>query len=266
MKRWLNQHLWWCVVLAWLAAAALGPALEARANRLSLPQMFAAPSLSTVLGTDELGRDILARVALGATVTLPIALAVVVLSLTLGSALGVFAAIVGGAFERTLLRITEVFQAFPGLLLAIALAGVLGPGSGNVVIALCVVSWVGFARLARAQTNIIKTREHVLVATSLGVTPAKIIGRHLLPLLAGPLLVEATFLFGGSIAAEAGMSFLGLGAQPPTPSWGNMLREATQYWLSAPHLLLGPGFAIVSLVLAVQVGAERLRQKWQTPR
>jgi peptide/nickel transport system permease protein len=159
----------------------------------------------------------------------------------------------------------DVFQAFPGILLAIALAALLGAGLSNVIFALCAVGWVGFARLARAQTLSLKQRDHVAAARVLGVPTAQLLLRHVVPLLMGPLLVEAVFAFGGTIAAEAGMSFLGLGAQAPIPSWGNMLREAGHYLLLAPHMLLGPALAIVSLVLAVQAGGEHLRSRWQRP-
>ncbi|MGD9603474.1 MAG: ABC transporter permease, partial [Gammaproteobacteria bacterium] len=169
-------------------------------------------------------------------------------------------------FDAAIARVMDLFMAFPGLLLAIALAGLLGPGLANVAIALAVVGWVGFARLARAQTAALKARDHVLVARALGTPTWRILGVHVLPLLAGPLVVEATFAFAATIAAEAGLSFLGLGAQPPTPTWGNMLREATHFLLIAPHMLLGPGVAIVSLVMAVQAAGERLRVRWEVPR
>lgn len=258
---------WWLVIIgAWGLAALAAPLLGDSINRIDLPRMFAAPGSQLWLGADELGRAIAPRVIAGAAITAPLATLVVFASLGFGAAFGIAVGWCGGPLELFAIRGMDLFQAFPGLLLAIALAGLLGPGLGNVAFALCLVGWVGFARLARAQTASLKQREHVLVARALGTPSLQILRRHIVPLLAGPLSVEATFAFAGAIAAEAGMSFLGLGAQPPTASWGSMLREATQFLLIAPHMLLGPAFAIISLVMAVQVAGERLREYWQVPR
>ncbi len=153
-------------------------------------------------------------------------------------------------------------MAFPGILLAIALASILGPGLNNLVIALSVVGWVGYARLARAQILSLKTREHVLAAKALGVGESTIILRHLLPLAAAPLLVEATFGVASVVVAEAGLSFLGLGMQPPDASWGSMIRDGARYMLVAPHLVAVPGLAIFVVVLAVNIVGDRLRDAW----
>lgn len=258
---------WWLVVIgAWGLAAVFTPLLGDTLHRIDLPRMFAAPGAGLWLGADELGRAIAPRVIAGAAISAPLAALVVAASLGFGAAFGIAAGWCGGTFELLAIRCMDLFQAFPGLLLAIALAGLLGPGLSNVAFALCLVGWVGFARLARTQTASLKHREHVLVAHALGTPTLQILRIHVVPLLAGPLLVEATFAFAGAIAAEAGMSFLGLGAQPPTASWGSMLREAMQFLLIAPHMLLGPGLAIMSLVMAVQVAGERLREYWQVPR
>jgi len=257
---------WWVVVLGvWALAAACAPWYGDTVNHLDLERMFATPARGLWLGADELGRAIAPRVFVGAAVSAPLAALVVTVSLLGGALVGILAAWRGGALEACVVRAIDLFMAFPGLLLAIALAGVLGPGLGNVAIALCLVGWVGFARLARAQTASLKHREHVLVARALGTPPWRILAVHVVPLLTGPLLVEATFAFATTIAAEAGLSFLGLGAQPPTATWGNMLREAMQFLLIAPHMLLGPGIAVVSLVMAVQTAGERLRMRWAVP-
>ncbi len=262
--RWY-QHWWWVVLAAWGVVACMAPLLGDAINQISLPRMFAEPGAGLWLGADELGRAILPRVLAGAAISAPLAALVVTATLIFGASFGAVIGWCGGTLELLAIRVMELFQAFPGLLLAIALAGLLGPGLGNVALALCVVGWVGFARLARAQTASLKHREHVLAARALGTPSWRILLIHVLPLMAGPLLVEATFAFASTIAAEAGMSFLGLGAQPPTPSWGSMLREATQFLLIAPHMLLGPGLAIISLVMAVQTAGERLRDYWQAP-
>ncbi len=192
-----------------------------------------------------------------------IATIAVTVSLVVGTAIGVLAAWAGGAIDTALARLIDVFMAFPGILLAIALAGVLGPGTGNVLIALCAVGWVGFARLARAQTLALKTREHVTVARALGVAPPAIVLRHVLPLATAPLVVEASFALASMIVAEAGLSFLGLGAQPPTPSWGSMIRQAMQYLLVAPHMLVGPCVALMSIAVSANLLGDRLRDRWQ---
>ena len=155
----------------------------------------------------------------------------------------------------------DIFIAFPGILLAIVLAGLLGPGLVNTVIALSVVSWVGFSRLARIQTLSIKNRDHIMAAHALGTLDYLIALKHILPLIIAPLIIEATFSVASVIIAEAGLSFLGLGIQPPAASWGSMIRDGTQYMLVAPHMVLGPGFAILSLVLCINLLGDYLRDK-----
>ena len=158
-----------------------------------------------------------------------------------------------------IVRIIDIFIAFPGILLAIALAGLLGPGIANAVIALAVVGWVGFARLARAQTLTVKHREHIDAARSLGTGRWRIGARHLLPLITAPLIVEATFGIASVVIAEASLSFLGLGVQPPAASWGSMIRDGTRYMLVSPHMVLAPGLAILLVVLSINLLGDRLR-------
>jgi peptide/nickel transport system permease protein len=190
-----------------------------------------------------------------------VAIAVISVSLCLGTLIGLCSAWFGGWLDLTIVRLIDIFLAFPGLLLAIALAGLLGPGIENVVIALSVVGWVGFARLARAQTLSLKQREHVLAARALGASTPRILLRHILPLLLTPLLIEATFGVAGIVIAEAGLSFLGLGVQPPAASWGSMIRDGTAYLLVAPHMVLAPGLALLLVVLAVNLLGDRLRDR-----
>jgi peptide/nickel transport system permease protein len=167
----------------------------------------------------------------------------------------------GGIADQLLVRIIDIFLAFPGILLAIALAGVMGPGIENVVLALSLVGWVGYARLARAQVLSLKHRDHVVAARALGTGHVRILLRHLLPLAAAPLIVEATFGVAGMVIAEAGLSFLGLGVQPPEASWGSMIRDGSRYMLVAPHLVLAPGIAVFLVVLAVNLLGDRLRDR-----
>lgn len=239
------------VLVLWLSAAVLAPWWQLEPNQIDLPRILAAPAADLWLGADDLGRPVLDRVLMGARTALGIGLGVVTVSLVIGSLVGGFAALAGGWWDLVIVRLIDVFLAFPGILLAIALAGVLGPGLGNLVIALAAVGWVGYARLARAQVLSLRSREHVLAARALGVGSGRILLRHLLPLAAAPLLVEATFGVAAAVIAEAGLSFLGLGVQPPNASWGTMIRDGVGALLVAPHLVLAPGLALLLVVLAV---------------
>jgi peptide/nickel transport system permease protein len=233
-------------------AAVTSPANYLTAN-------FTIPTIDAWLGYDELGRPILDRLIMGASTSFFVAFFVVIISLSVGTLIGTFSAWIGGYFDLIIVRIMDIFLAFPGLLLAIALSGLLGPGIENVVIALSIVGWVGFARLARAQTLSVKQREHVLAAIALGARTPRILYYHILPLLIAPLTIEATFNIAGVVIAEAGLSFLGLGIQPPNASWGSMIRDGTQYMLVAPHLVLAPGIALLLIVLSVNMLGDQLR-------
>lgn len=254
------------VVAGWAIVALLHALFLPAATTVELSALFRAPDAAAWLGTDELGRPIAQRVLAGAAVSCGIGVVTVAVSCVVGTALGIFAAWTGGAIDTALARLVDVFMAFPGMLLAIALAGILGPGTGNVLIALSAVGWVGFARLARAQTLTLKARDHVGVARALGVAPTRIVVRHVLPLALAPLVVEASFALAAMIVAEAGLSFLGLGAQPPTPSWGSMIRQAMQYLLVAPHMLVGPCVALMSIAVSANLLGDRLREHWQIRR
>ena len=254
----------------WLAAAVLGgwsllaltaPVLDLEPDRVSLPHMLQGPGPHALLGHDELGRPLLDRLVTGARTSLLVAGSVVAVSLLLGTAIGTTSAWLGGAVDHVVVRVIDVFLAFPGILLAIALAGILGPGIDNVVLALSAVGWVGFARLSRAQTLSLKHREHVLAAVALGARAPRIVVRHVLPLIAAPLIVEATFGIAAVIIGEAGLSFLGLGVQPPQASWGSIIQEGTRYLLVAPHLVVVPAVTLSMLVLSVNVLGDRLRDR-----
>jgi peptide/nickel transport system permease protein len=183
------------------------------------------PGASHLLGRDALGRDVLARLIGGARLSLAVGAAAVGLSLVVGVALGAIAGWCGGWVDEAIARVIDVLLAFPGLLLAIALAAMLGPSVRNVVVALAVLGWTAYARLTRAQIRALRRRELTDAALALGASPVRVVGRHLLPLAAPALLVQATFGLSGAIVAEASLSFLGLGAPPPLPSWGAMLGE-----------------------------------------
>jgi peptide/nickel transport system permease protein len=254
------------VLLLWGVAAAVAPLLGSDPDAIHLERILCAPGPAAWLGCDDLGRDILARLLAGAHVSLLVACTVTAVTGVAGTLLGLVSGYCGGGLDRLLMRITDVFQAFPGMLLAIAFAAVLGPGMVNLILALCLTSWVGYARLARAQALSLRARLHVQAAQALGSPPLRILWRHILPLLAAPLLVEATYGFAGLVVAEASLSFLGLGIQPPHASWGSMLRDGVRYLLVAPHAVLAPGLALMSLVLAVNVWGDALRDFWDVRR
>ena len=249
------------ILLLWAMAALLAPLLPLHPNQVDLPRILAGPETGLWLGGDELGRSVFDRLLLGARSSFLVAAGVVSISAVVGSLLGTLAAYRGGLADQLLVRVIDIFLAFPGILLAIALAGVLGPGLQNLVIALSLVGWVGYARLARAQVLSLKHRDHIAAAVALGRKRFPIIRHHLLPLILAPLIVEATFGIAGIVIAEAGLSYLGLGVPPPAASWGGMIQEGARYMLVAPHLVIAPGVAILLVVLAVNLVGDRLRDR-----
>jgi len=228
---------------------------------IQLSKILDSPDMVHWFGTDDLGRPVLDRLVMGAKTSLVVALWVTTISLLVGTFLGASSAYFGGWIDLVMIRIIDVFLAVPGILLAIAFAGIMGPGIENVVIALSIVGWVGYARLSRAQILALKHRDHVQAAISLGTPSFSIIRRHLIPLISAPLIVEATFGIAAVVLAEAGLSFLGLGVQPPDASWGSMIRDGSAYMLVAPHMVIAPGIAIVLIVLSVNLLGDRLRDK-----
>jgi peptide/nickel transport system permease protein len=249
------------LLAAWVLAALAGPWLPLAPNAVDLPSILEGPRPGALLGNDDLGRPVLDRLVAGARISFMVGVGVVALSALVGILVGGIGAFAGGWVDLLLVRLIDVFLAFPGILLAIALAGVMGPGIDNLIFALAAVGWVGYARLARAQILTLKGRDHVAAAHALGVRPARILLRHLLPLTLAPLIVEATFGIAGAVIAEAGLSFLGLGVQPPQASWGSMIRDGVGYMLVAPHLVIAPGIAIALVVLAVNLLGDRLRDR-----
>lgn len=243
----------------WALAAVLAPLLPLNPNAIALERILSPPVAAAWLGADDLGRSIADRLIMGARTSFFVAFGVVSISALVGSLLGAVSGYVGGVLDLVIVRIIDIFLAFPGILLAIALAGVLGPGMDNVVIALSLVGWVGYARLARAQALALKHRDHIAAAIALGTRRLRIVTRHLLPLIAAPLIVEATFGVAGVVVGEAGLSFLGLGVQPPEASWGSMIRDGTRYMLVAPHMVLVPGSALMLVVLSVNLLGDRMR-------
>jgi peptide/nickel transport system permease protein len=249
------------LVMVLVIAGVLGPlVVHVDPTAIDLASALAGPSATHPLGCDALGRDILSRVLWGARLSLTVSVAVIVLSLALGSVIGGAAALAGGRVDSAVMRAVDIVLAFPGFLLAIALAAILGPGLKSLVIALAAMGWTGYARLVRGEVLSLKEREYVTAARTLGATQSRILFRHLLPGLAGPVAVQASFGIGGIIVAEASLSFLGLGVLPPTPSWGNMLDAGRAFLLVAPHITTAPGVAIGLAVLGFNLLGDGLAQ------
>ena len=248
------------IVVQTIFAATLGPVLTPYDPAAqTLADRLEPPSSKHPLGLDELGRDILARLVAGARISLIVGLAVVSVSSLVGMALGSIAGYFGGLVDDAISRVIDVLMAFPGILLAIALVAVLGPSLTNVVLALCVIGWVGYARLVRGQALRTRELEYVQAARALGAATPRILARHIVPATLPALIVQATLGMGGAILAEASLSFLGLGVQPPTPSWGTMLNYGRSHLLDAPHLTIFPGLAIAVLVLGFNFLGDGLR-------
>ena len=249
------------IVLAAIAAALVGPlVVSSDANAQELPLRLTGPSRAHPFGLDELGRDILARVLAGARISLLVGLVVVSVSASAGILLGSLAGYLGGWVDETISRVTDVLLAFPGILLAIALVAVLGPSLTNVVLALAVIGWVSYARLVRGQVLRTRELEFVQAARALGADTWRVLLRHVIPTTLPAVLVQATLGMAGAIIAEASLSFLGLGVQPPTPSWGTMLNGGRAHLLDAPHLTIFPGAAIALLVLGFNFLGDGLRE------
>lgn len=256
----MSLKYWSVWVLAlWVLAAIVASLVDFQPNQIHLDLILAKPSFEHLLGFDDLGREILPRLLAGAQVSLLVVALVTIITASVGIMLGMVSGYYGGWVDRTLMQITDVFLAFPGILLAIAFAAVLGAGLSNLILALCITSWVGYARLTRVQVLSLRQRQHVMAAESLGASTLRIMLKHMLPLLAAPLLVEATYSMAGLVIAEASLSFLGLGIQAPNASWGAMLRDGVRYMLIAPHYVLAVGLSLMTLVLAVNVLGDRLR-------
>jgi peptide/nickel transport system permease protein len=219
-----------------------------------------APTTAHWLGTDDLGRDILARIIYGSRISLLVGVIAVGIALALGVSLGLLAGYTGGMVDDVVMRTVDAIQAFPGLILALGITAALGPGVEKVMIAIGIVSTPAIARLTRAQALTIREREFVAAARVIGASPMKIVARHIWPNVTAPIIVQATLLIASAILTEAGLSFLGVGVKPPTPTWGSMLRTGSQYLEVAPWLAFAPGVAIFATVLAFNFVGDGLRR------
>jgi peptide/nickel transport system permease protein len=229
-------------------------------GRIDLPNRLESPSRAHWCGTDELGRDIFSRLIYGSRISMLVGSCVVAASLALGLIIGSIAGYYGGGIDRFVnVVIMNAFLSFPGILLAIAFVAFRGPGIFNLILALSLGGWVGYARLVRAQVLAVREREFVEAARALGATDLRVIARHILPNIIQPIVVQAAIGMAGAILAEATMSFLGLGVPPPTASWGAMLNDGRAHLFDAPHLATFPALAVMLAVLSFNFIGDALR-------
>lgn len=225
----------------------------------NLDKRLLTPCREYPMGTDDLGRCLLSRIIYGARVSLKLGVIVVGIITVIGVTLGLISGYYGGIVDEIIMRLVDVVLAFPGIILALAIAGALGPGLFNVMLALAMVGWTGLARVVRGSVLSIKQKEFVESARALGCSDLHIMTRHILPNVMAPVIVLATLDMAFIILAAAGLSFLGLGAQPPTPEWGSMLNNGRAFMRTAPHLTTFPGLAIMVAVLAFNFLGDGLR-------
>ncbi|MCB9086655.1 MAG: ABC transporter permease [Bdellovibrionaceae bacterium] len=248
------------MVLLMVIAAIFAPLLAPQdPNLMSLTERYDPPSWHHPFGLDENGSDVLAKVVYGARVSLGVSLSVVLVSLLVGLSIGSLAGFFGGWLDNLIMRIIDMIYAFPNFLLALGLVAVMGPSVNNVIFAMCLTSWTGYARLVRGEVLHLKERDYVTTARALGGSSMRQVVVHIWPNLVGPLVVNATFAMAGTIIAESSLSFLGLGAPPTTPTWGALLNSGRKILLEAPHVSLFPGIAILSLVLGFNLFGDGLR-------
>lgn len=253
---------------ALVGAAVLGPAIAPYdptavvAAHLAEPMPPGAPFY---LGTDDLGRDVLSRLLYGARISVLVGLVAMGVTMTIGTAVGLTAGYFGRLADLILMRVTDVMLAFPGLLLAVALVAVLEPSVWTIFIVIGLVSWTGVARVIRSEVLSLREREYVLAARAMGAGHARVLWRHILPNILPTMLVIAALSTSGTILLDAGLSFLGIGVPPPTPTWGRMIQEATSYYRVAPWLMLFPGAAVLYAVLTFNFIAYGLARQGRAP-
>ena len=252
------------LVIIAISAPLLAPHDPARAVAATFGDP-AGPSRAFPLGTDELGRDVLSRIIWGARISLEVAVTAMVVTMVIGVAIGLIAGFFGGATDFALMRLTDMMLAFPTLLLAMAFVTVLRPSLLSILLVIGLVSWTGVARVVRAETLSLAQRDFVLAARALGATPRRLIVLHVLPNALPVIVVMAVLGTSGTLLLDAGLSFLGLGVPPPTPSWGRMIEESTMYFRTAPWLAAFPGLAIFYAVLGFNLlGYGYLRRRGAT--
>jgi len=247
------------VILVWIVVAIAAPFIapyDALAQRVE--ERLSPPSARHLFGTDELGRDVFSRVIYGARISLPVGLVVIVFAMVMGALVGALAGYIGGIFDLLIMRLADITLAFPSIVLALAIASALGPSLKNAVIAMILVWWPEYARLMRGQVLSVKTNDYVTAARSVGVSGARILTRHIIPNSGAPIVIKASLDAGSAILTIAALSFIGLGAVPPTPEWGAMISMGRfkfyHWWLTT-----FPGLAVLSVVLGFNFLGDGLR-------
>ena len=248
------------IILLLTGVALLAPVLAPyNPTKIDVPNRLAAPSAAHLFGTDDIGRDVFSRVLYGAQISLRVGAVSVAIALALGVALGMAAGFYGGAVDLIIMRVIDIMLAFPGFLLALAIVAVLGPSLTNAMIAVGIGEAAGFARLVRGSVLAVKEQDYVAAARVMGASRGRIMWRTILPNVLAPIVVLTTLLFPVAILAAASLSFLGLGAQPPTPEWGAMLVSARTFITTAPWLINFPGLAIFVTVLGFNLFGNAMR-------
>lgn len=249
------------VVLITLIAVLAPWIADKDPNAMSLADRLSPPSSQHWLGLDENGSDVFSKLIWGSRISLLVAWCVVLVSALTGLVIGSWSAYQGGWADQILMRITDMFYAFPGFLLALALVAVMGPSIQNLIFALCLTSWTGFARLVRGEVLHLKNREYVQSARAMGASSVRIVVLHIWPNVFALLITQATFVMAGTIISEAGLSFLGLGVPAQTPTWGALLSSGRRVLVEAPHVSLAPGLAIILLVWGFNLLGDGLRDQ-----
>lgn len=248
------------IILALLLVAAFAPLITSQSPyEQNLRNVLAPPSSEHLFGTDELGRDIFSRVVYGSRITLLIVLLVSVIVAPIGLLVGAVSGYLGGWVDTALMRLTDLFLAFPSLILALAFVAAMGPGLENAIIAISLTAWPQIARLARAETLTVRNSDYIAAVRLQGASPMRIVLRHVLPMCVPSVIIRVTLNMAGIILTAAGLGFLGLGAQPPSPEWGAMTSTGRRYMLDSWWLVTMPGLAILTVSLAFNLFGDALR-------
>ncbi|MCL2616600.1 MAG: ABC transporter permease [Defluviitaleaceae bacterium] len=247
------------IVLSSVLAPLLAPFPP---NQVDMSVRLQGPCAEHIFGTDVLGRDMFSRILYGGRTSIVLALTATIMSMLLGMILGVLAGYWGGAVDWVITSVVNIFQGLPGISLIVAIAGVLGPGIGNLLLALVVTNWAGYSRIVRTETIKLREEPYIEGLRCLGCGNVWLIVRHIVPNMLNSTLVLFTTRLGRSVLAIAALSFLGLGVQPPTPDWSVMINDARMHYRAAPHLIIAPGMSLLLLVFAINMLGDELRDRF----
>ena len=247
------------VVVIFIMALAPSAIASANPTKIEVANRLAPPSLEHPLGTDQLGRDILVRIVYGARVSLVVGIGAVTSAMVSGSFIGIIAGLASTRVDNAIMRVLDIFLAFPAILLALAIMASIGVGLKSIIIALAVVYTPRFSRMARGATLVVGEQTYVEAARAIGASYWRLISRHVVPNIVSPMLVQFTVYLGSAILAEAALSFLGVGVQPPQPAWGSMLSMGKSFMETSPWVVIGPGLAIMVTVLGFNLLGDGLR-------